>query len=74
MFGMTNDKKAKWIVWYTHKTLDREHTEFQEMLEYTNWFQAAWDYIRIWWAFGQPKSWSKMLGFEIKMYHLKKDK
>lgn len=66
------DKPTKWIVWYKHNTfMMNTAQEYQEMLEFTNWFEAVYYYIKLYQAFGRPKKWKKAIEFDMKLYRIK---
>ena len=65
---MNKDKRTNWIVWYKHDTTDG--VEFQDMMEFTNLFEALYWYMRVKYEFGGTIT-RTIYSFDIKLYRIK---
>ena len=65
---MNKDKRTNWIVWYMHDTADG--AEFQDMMEFTNLFEALYWYMRVKYSFGGTIT-RTIYSFDIKLYRIK---
>ena len=62
------NKRTNWIVWYMHDTTDG--AEFQDMMEFTNLFEALYWYTRVKYGFGNALT-RALYSFDIKLYRIK---
>ena len=65
---MKKDKRTNWIVQYMHDTADG--AEFQDMMEFTNLFEALYWYMRVKYGFGCIIT-RTLYSFDIKLYRIK---